>query len=129
MYDAPRADRGPFREAPERTSPSTAGWIALAIWAGFAVLALLAAVGVVAAFSRLTKDLPVPEMEQLMTANAQVTDEDLRELANQRAQAVKDSLVETSKIPADRVFLLAPKVSAVGIKDKGKPTRVDFSLK
>jgi hypothetical protein len=77
----------------------------------------------------LTKDLPVPEMEQLMTANAQVTDEDLRELANQRAQAVKDSLVETSKIPADRVFLLAPKVSAEGIKDKGKPTRVDFSLK
>ena len=60
MYDAPRADRGPFREAPERTSPSTAGWIALAIWAGFAVLALLAAVGVVAAFSRLTKDLPDP---------------------------------------------------------------------
>jgi len=27
------------------------------------------------------------------------------------------------------VFLLAPKVSAEGIKDKGKPTRVDFSLK
>ncbi len=77
----------------------------------------------------MAKDLPVPEMEQLMTANAQVTDEDLRELANQRAQAVKDSLVETSKIPADRVFLLAPKVSAEGIKDKGKPTRVDFSLK
>jgi hypothetical protein len=42
---------------------------------------------------------------------------------------VKDSLVETSKIPADRVFLLAPKVSAEGIKDEGKPTRADFSLK
>ena len=77
----------------------------------------------------IAKDLPVPEMEQLMTANAQVTDEDLRELANQRAQVVKDYLVETSKVPADRVFLLAPKVSAEGIKDKGKPMRVDFSLK
>lgn len=75
------------------------------------------------------KTLPVPEMEQLMITNAQVTEEDLRQLANQRAQAVKDYLVETSKVPADRVFLLAPKLSADGIKDKGKPTRVDFSLK
>lgn len=77
----------------------------------------------------LAKDLPVPEMEQLMITHAQVTDEDLRQLANQRARAVKDYLVETSKVPADRVFLLAPKMSAEGIKDKGKPTRVDFSLK
>jgi hypothetical protein len=77
----------------------------------------------------LAKDLPVPEMEQLMTANAQVTEEDLRQLANQRAQAVKDYLVETSKVPADRVFLLASRLSAEGIKDKGRTTRVDFSLK
>lgn len=77
----------------------------------------------------LAKDLPVPEMEQLMITHAQVTDEDLRQLANQRAQAVKDYLVDTGKVPADRVFLLASKTSAEGIKDKGKPTRVDFSLK
>jgi hypothetical protein len=77
----------------------------------------------------LAKDLPVPEMEQLMITHAQVTDEDLRQLANQRAQAAKDYLVETGKVPADRVFLLASKTSAEGIKDKGKPTRVEFSLK
>lgn len=77
----------------------------------------------------LAKDLPVPEMEQLMIAHAQVTEEDLIQLANQRAQAVKSYLVETAKVPADRVFLLASKTSAEGIKDKGKPTRVDFSLK
>lgn len=77
----------------------------------------------------LAKDLPVPEMEQLMITHAQVGDEDLRQLANQRAQAVKDYLVETGKVPADRVFLLAVKTSAEGIKNKGKPTRVDFSLK
>jgi outer membrane protein OmpA-like peptidoglycan-associated protein len=68
-------------------------------------------------------------MEQLMITHAQVTDEDLRQLANQRAQAAKDYLVETGKVPADRVFLLASRMSAEGIKDKGKPTRVDFSLK
>jgi hypothetical protein len=77
----------------------------------------------------MAKDLPVPEMEQLMLTNAQVTEEDLRQLANQRAQAVKDYVVETSKATAERVFLLAPKLSAEGIKDKGKPTRVDFSLR
>ena len=77
----------------------------------------------------LAKDLPVPEMEQLMTANAQVTEEDLRQLANRRAQAVKDYLVETSKVSTERVFLLASRLSAEGIKDKGKTTRVDFTLK
>src|SRR5262245_37840886 len=77
----------------------------------------------------LVKDLPVPEMEQLMLANASATDEDLQQLANARAQSAKDWLVENGKIPAERVFLVSPKVGADGIKDKGKPTRVDFSLK
>ena len=58
MYDAPRADRGPLREAPLRTSPTAAGWIALGIWTVFAILAFLLAVGAVSAFSRLTTGLP-----------------------------------------------------------------------
>ena len=37
----------------------------------------------------LAKDLPVPEMENLMLTNAPVTDEDLRQLANRRAQVAK----------------------------------------
>jgi len=77
----------------------------------------------------MLKDLPVPEMEQLMLANAQVSEDDLRLLANARAQAAKSWLVETGKIPAERVFIVAPKTGAEGIKDKGKPTRVDFALK
>ena len=77
----------------------------------------------------LAKDLPVPEMEQLMLANAEATDEDLRQLANRRAQAAKDWLVEKGGVPAERVFLVAPKLTAEGVKDKGKPERVDFSLK
>jgi hypothetical protein len=77
----------------------------------------------------IAKDLPVPEMETLMLTHAQVTDEDLRLLANARAQAAKDWIVDEGKVPAERVFLVAPKLTAEGIKDKGKPTRVDFSVK
>ena len=53
----PRSERGFDREQPLRTSPSAAGWIALVIWALFAILALLLTVGVVSAFSRYTSGL------------------------------------------------------------------------
>jgi len=32
-------------------------------------------------------------------------------------------------LPPSRVFLVTPKLTAEGINDKGKPTRVDFSVK
>ena len=63
---------------------------------------------------------------------------DLPRLARRRAtdevyEALRNAILQHSfrpgKVPAERVFLLAPKLSAEGIKDKGKPTRVDFSLK
>ncbi|HEY7969397.1 MAG TPA: transglycosylase domain-containing protein, partial [Candidatus Limnocylindrales bacterium] len=57
MYDTPRPART-ARAARPRTTPSAAGWIALAIWAGLAILAFLGCVGVVAAFSRMTEGLP-----------------------------------------------------------------------
>jgi hypothetical protein len=64
-----------------------------------------------------------------MLTHAQVTDEDLRVLANARAQAAKEWIVTDGKVPAERVFIVAPKLSADGIKDKGKPTRADFAVK
>jgi len=75
------------------------------------------------------KDLPVPEMETLLLTHASAADEDLRRLANERAQSVKTWLVETGGIAPERVFLVAPKTSGDGIKDKGRASRVDFSLK
>ena len=77
----------------------------------------------------LVKDLPVPEMENLMLTNAPVTDEDLRQLANRRAQVAKGYLVENGAVPAERVFLTAPKLGGEDAKDKGKPTRAEFALK
>jgi uncharacterized protein involved in outer membrane biogenesis len=75
------------------------------------------------------KDLPPAEMEKLLLANAKVADDDLRQLANARAQTAKAWLVETGSVAAERVFIVSPKAGAEGIKDPGKPTRADFSLK
>ena len=74
----------------------------------------------------LAKDLPVAEMEKLMATNAQVTDDDLTVLGNQRAQTVKDGLLAKG-VPTERVFLLASKPSTS--TDKQGPSRVDFSLR
>lgn len=75
------------------------------------------------------KELPVAEMETLMLAHAAVAEDDLRILANARAQSAKEWLITDGKIAAERVYIIAPKLSPEGIKDTGKPTRVDFALK
>ena len=74
------------------------------------------------------KDLSRVEMEALMLENAKVTDEDLHALADRRAQAVRTSLIESERVPAERVFVVAPHLGADSLKDNGKPTRVDFAL-
>jgi hypothetical protein len=76
----------------------------------------------------LVKDLPLAEMETLLLTHATATDDELRQLAGERAVAAKTWLVETGKIAAERVFLTAPRMSADGIGDKGRASRVDFSL-
>lgn len=76
----------------------------------------------------LQKDLPVEEMEKLMLANAQVTDDDLTALGNRRAQAVKDWLVRNGQVSSDRIYIVASKSGGQG-SEKAKPQRVDFSLR
>ncbi len=58
----------------------------------------------------LSKSLPVPEMEQLMLANIDAGDSEMRELAELRAEAARDWLVGQGGVPSERVFVLAPKV-------------------
>lgn len=74
----------------------------------------------------LQKDLPVDEMEKLMLTNTRATDEDMHALAKQRAENVQSWLLEQGKVPAERVFLVPPKLE---VDDKAKATRADFSLK
>lgn len=78
----------------------------------------------------LTKSLPREEMEKLMLANAPAGEDDLRELASDRAKSVADWLVETGKIPRDRLFLLPPKLLKDDSGPKDAPlNRAEFSLK
>ena len=80
-------------------------------------------------FIGMVKDLPVPEMEKLILTNTQITDEDLIQLAAERAQAAADFLINTEQVPADRVFLVSPKIEAPEKAEKGGGSRVEFALK
>lgn len=76
----------------------------------------------------MTKSLPPEEMEKLILANMPINNEDLLSLASRRAAAVSSALVAQGKIPVSRIFLTAPKLSPATPQDKGKPSRVDFTL-
>jgi uncharacterized protein involved in outer membrane biogenesis len=79
----------------------------------------------------LAKDLPVPEMEALMLKYTQITDDDLRDLANRRAQTVRDRLLSNNQVAADRISIVAAKPLTKEEQDKvkAKSSRVDFSLR
>ena len=69
----------------------------------------------------LAKSLPPEEMEKLMLAHIKFDEDDFITLGNRRAQAAKDWLVGQGQVPADRIFLVAPKGGSAG--------RVDFALR
>lgn len=75
----------------------------------------------------LQKTLPDDDMKQAIADHAPVDDGSLRTLALDRAQSVRQYL--EGKIDASRMFVVAPKLDAKGIDDKGATTRVDFGLK
>jgi len=75
----------------------------------------------------MTKTLPEDDMKQALAGHAPVDDAALRDLAQKRAQAVQQYF--EGKVDPSRVFVVAPKLDAKGIDDKGATTRVDFGLK
>ncbi|MCU6432944.1 DUF748 domain-containing protein [Undibacterium sp. Jales W-56] len=77
----------------------------------------------------LAKTLPAEEVERLILSNTPVTPDHLRELAQHRADIVRDYLEQKAGVSKDRLFLIAPKLNTDGIKDKGLPSRVDFLIK
>ncbi|WP_374681910.1 DUF748 domain-containing protein [Accumulibacter sp.] len=89
----------------------------------------------------MVKGLPVDEMEKLILANTVIDEQDLRDLADRRATAVRDALL-AQQVPADRLFLRPVQVAkrsgkAAEGKSDGKPdlpgqgegNRVVFSLR
>ena len=78
-------------------------------------------------FIGLTKSLPDDDMKNALAEHAPINDASYRDLAQERAQSVQQYF--DGKIDSSRVFIVAPKLDAQGIKDKGATTRVDFGLK
>jgi uncharacterized protein involved in outer membrane biogenesis len=79
-------------------------------------------------FIGMVKSLPVPEMEKLMLTNIEVGEEELRQLAAQRANTVKETILKSGKIEAERLFIVEPKGLTPEKKDKVKDSRVDFKI-
>jgi hypothetical protein len=75
----------------------------------------------------LAKTIPPDEMKKLILTNTPVSDQDLHNLADWRANAVR-AYLSSKQVEAARMFIVAPKLDASGIKDQGKTTRVDLSL-
>ncbi|RJP20620.1 MAG: DUF748 domain-containing protein [Deltaproteobacteria bacterium] len=77
----------------------------------------------------MAKSLPVPEMEKLMLTHIVVTNDDLRQLALDRASRVRDRLLEGGTVEPGRVFLVEPKTLAPEKKEKLADSRADFRVK
>lgn len=77
----------------------------------------------------LVRDLPPEEMEKLLLVNADVDERALRELADQRAAAVKAWLTGPGGIAGERLFVVAPRLTAEGLAAGRSPLAVDVSLK
>lgn len=76
----------------------------------------------------ILKDIPDQEMEQLLNSVISVTEDDLRQLAQRRAQAVKEYLVTAGSVEGERVFLKEPSGPSEQ-KSPGTSSRVDFAIK
>lgn len=75
----------------------------------------------------LVKSIPDAEMEQLMLTHTAITDGDLQALAENRATAARNWLVENGGISGERIFVLGAHES----EDSGKKigSKAEFSLK
>jgi hypothetical protein len=74
----------------------------------------------------LSKSLPNAEMEQLMLTNIQINDNDLAALAERRAQAARNWLIENGKIPDERIFVVSVEAKE---DEQKKGNRAEFLLK
>ena len=79
----------------------------------------------------LARNLPVSEMEKLMIQHTTVNDDDLRQLANRRAEVARDAIVASGQVGSERVSIAPakPLSSEESAKVKGRLNRVDFSLR
>jgi hypothetical protein len=77
----------------------------------------------------MTKKLPVPEMEKLILTHIVITEDDLRLLASGRELAVKDYIIGSQQVEADRLFTVRPESISPEKKEGLKDSRVVFAIK
>ena len=77
------------------------------------------------------KQLPPEEMEKLLFTQIAVTDNDLRQMATERAARVRDYLLKTEKVAPERIFLKepAPVTEKKDNEGEASKSRVVFTLK
>jgi len=76
----------------------------------------------------MLRDVPNAEMERRMLDAMTPTQDDLRLLARQRAQVVREQILHERNIETERVFLIEPKTIPPIQRDKVSNSRVDFRL-
>ncbi|MBC7780886.1 MAG: DUF748 domain-containing protein [Proteobacteria bacterium] len=77
----------------------------------------------------LLRELPVSEMETLMLANIEISDDMLRALALARARAVEAFLVNQTDVSPERVFLVPVRALDAGGMNAASAARVDLGLR
>jgi len=70
---------------------------------------------------------PLPEMEQFLMGQVQLPGEEFRAFALRRASAVKDALLVSGVVQAERIYLTEPDIS--GKEEGGKKSGVLLRLK
>jgi len=73
----------------------------------------------------LNKRLPSEEMEKLLHDHIVITDDDLRLLAIERANAVKSFLVDSGPVEPERIFIVEPAMTG----DEGGAKRAEMIIK
>ena len=87
-----------------------------------AMMALASEQGVVVA-----KGAAAADYEAALLARVKIGDDELRQLAERRGRGVRNWLVETGKVPVERVFVMAPKLDLAGAA--GLSGRAAFALR
>jgi hypothetical protein len=77
----------------------------------------------------LAKSLPQEEMENLILTHIEIIDDDLQELAKQRANVVREYLLTVGQLDAGRIFLVEPKAIFLDNQEEGRGSRVVFTIK
>ncbi|MDQ1330244.1 MAG: hypothetical protein QG578_507, partial [Thermodesulfobacteriota bacterium] len=73
--------------------------------------------------------LPAPEMKKLIVEHIRVTESDLKIMAEQRAQQVKNYLVKSQQVKPERIFLIEAELISREKPEEVRKARVDLNLK